>query len=327
MTMEYQKWKYIYCKNSKELYSVVPNQKIQIPETLFKYYALSENSIDALTGFYVYATHPNQLNDPTDCYDGIMDFSKTGEEDLHALYDFGYNNMLDIYGKEGLAEASPDYYKILAYSHLGIISLCDNCKNPVMWANYAQNNGFCIEFDYSQFHFQCYGPFPIHYVDNIETINIDRNIAVATLVQTNVKLKQWEYENEFRILVSNPIGTSFELYDNNGILDRTYNIGGEHNRKFRYPLSAIKSVILPIRFLKDKDTRFYQVWSNEYEIVLINSTLKEKVLNLLSNQNFAPQIKLARIGNNGHFSLFEIRIFHNQDKTYRVILNTNNHEE
>ena len=38
------------------------NKTIQ-PETLYKYYSLNKNSIDAFLNSYFYFTHPNQLND------------------------------------------------------------------------------------------------------------------------------------------------------------------------------------------------------------------------------------------------------------------------
>ena len=106
-----------------------------------------------------------------------------------------------------------------ARQKMGICSLCEDADNEYMWENYAGNNsGYCVEYDFSDFK----TPnilFPVIYQDERET-NIVMSI-VANFIGQMVfvmsshqikpdtsqylrlfitKYKQWEYQNEWRIL-------------------------------------------------------------------------------------------------------------------------------
>ena len=65
---------FIYDYKESEGYSVLPNKVVKQPKTFFKYCALNEYSVDALTNMYVYATHPNQYNDLFDCNELLIEF-------------------------------------------------------------------------------------------------------------------------------------------------------------------------------------------------------------------------------------------------------------
>ena len=93
--------------------------------------------------------------------------------------------------------------------------LCTDFKNRLMWSHYADSHkGFCVEFDFSGDDKSAFFnlPFPIYYTDarplipwkaafdnsqqNITDASVDLMLAVLT------KDKAWEYENEWRILIS-----------------------------------------------------------------------------------------------------------------------------
>ena len=106
-----------------------------------------------------------------------------------------------------------------ARQKMGICSLCEDSDNEYMWENYAgKNSGYCVEFDFSDFK----TPnilFPVIYQDERET-NIVMSIVANFIGQMifgmsshQIKLdtsqylrlfitkyKQWEYQNEWRIL-------------------------------------------------------------------------------------------------------------------------------
>lgn len=106
-----------------------------------------------------------------------------------------------------------------ARQKMGICSLCEDNNNEYMWENYAaKNSGYCIEYDFSDFK----TPnqlFPVIYQDERET-NIVMSIVANFIGQmifgmSNhqiqpdtsqylrlfiTKYKQWEYQNEWRLL-------------------------------------------------------------------------------------------------------------------------------
>jgi len=92
--------------------------------------------------------------------------------------------------------------------------LCTSYKNRLMWSHYADSHkGFCIEYDFSEPKEEVLSklPLPVFYsknrplvpwkaaidnsVENIEEANA--NIMMGLLT----KDKEWEYENEWRILI------------------------------------------------------------------------------------------------------------------------------
>lgn len=106
-----------------------------------------------------------------------------------------------------------------ARQKMGICSLCEDADNEYMWENYAdKNSGYCVEYDFSDFK----TPnilFPVIYQDERET-NIVMSIVANFIGQMIfgmsshqikpdtsqylrlfiTKYKQWEYQNEWRIL-------------------------------------------------------------------------------------------------------------------------------
>lgn len=316
----YQTWIYSYRKNLESMFTVTTSTNIPIPQTLFKYYALSDNNIDAVTNFYLYASHPYQLNDPLDCSDKLLDFSSCSIDDLKSLYSVLYQQFLNIYGEiNALKAVASSHFTTLFFRKIGIISLCNNGINPILWANYAKGNGFCVEFNHQKLSFAHCGPFPMHYVDSLSPVIVNNNVGDAALIQTNVKLSCWSKEQEYRILAISPEGLDFATYETGNVKSKTFNFGDEHNRKLRYPACAIKTIILAEKFINDSDTRIYQVSTDEYEIVLINSPLKERLLTMLSNPKFPSAIKIAFREKNGVIKLCAIQIYHISEKTYRII--------
>ena len=168
-TINIDGWEYSYNRDSQEIFNIVPDpetrQRHPRPRTFFKYYGMSKHSVDALTGLYVYASHPNQLNDPLDCDAKIVRIDS--REDVDALFEgcTTYNDLLDKFGSEdSVYEFSSDAFKELSFRKQGILCLTATCKNQVLWSYYTNNEGFCLEFDVNEFHFQTSGPFPIHYL-------------------------------------------------------------------------------------------------------------------------------------------------------------------
>ncbi len=319
---EYQSWKYNALEeNGKIRFEVIPSEERKAPNSFFKYYSLNQNNVKALTGCYVYASHPNQFNDSVDCNSQILNFQNASQEDLRGLYpmDF-YPKFLEIYGDEQFLKCcTSEHFKTLFYRHVGIVSLSTNNDSIYFWNSYTQNGqGFCVEWDVNKFPFRKYGPFPIHYVENIKPFEVRDNIPTAALIQTNIKTKDWQEENEWRLLVSNPEGLDFNLWDNDGSYSQQYNLGDEHNRKMKYPLGAIKGVTLGEWFFRSQNIRQYPITEDEREIVFLNKkeTLRCQILDFLGKKLFP----VYQVRNNlGILEVLPIVVVKLQNRVYRII--------
>lgn len=278
--LEYGSWYYGYDPEKK--HTVRTSGENEKPDTFFKYYALTELSVDALTHLYIYASHPVQLNDPMDCNNDFLKFDRV--EDVKAFIgDSIYGELLKIYGNDciGIDKFMKDSWQMLLYKKMGVLSLTTSNRNKLMWSLYANNNGFCIEFDCGKFGFETRGPFPIHYMDEMKELPLSKckNGNIAALIQTTTKAKCWSFEDEWRLIVYPPTGFDMQHFGRD--MER-FNYPDDHNRKFQYPLSAIKSITLGAKFF-DKALK-YLLCDSELDVVYGDESFLEcRVLSLLSN--------------------------------------------
>lgn len=291
-------------------------EDIEIPPTLFKYYALSDNSVDALTNFYVYATHPNQLNDPFDCDVDLIQMDSTDEIRILLGNPSIYAQFLDMCGgdESTLKGIAPKLFKVVFYRKCGILSLCKSCNSKQMWSLYANNNGFCVEFDHTSFPFKHSGPFLMDYRETLETksTSLLGGVPVAALYQTNVKTSEWAYEQEWRILISNPEGLDMKSY---GESIYNFNFGDEHDRKFRYPLCAIKNIYLGINFLGEDSCVISH--NTEWEVMYQEECHQSKILDFLASTHIPTKLAVkAGLNVLNFISVVVVKL--NQQK-YRLI--------
>ena len=160
----------------------------------------------------------------------------------HALF-----FLLSLFFVIGSAQNTSDSRNPFAIEKVPVYPGCEmgNSNDVLMWSYYSGHNGFCIEFDILKFPFKYYGPFPINYQPNIEALSIKRiGAQVGVLAQSNLKDEIWKHENEWRLMIAAPDGK--EMFSPN--FEISIKLGG-HDRKFQYPIEAIKSIALGNRFL------------------------------------------------------------------------------
>ena len=278
------KWKYVFDGNGFE---IIPNEPTDKPQILYKLYGLNQYSFDSLINQYVYATHPSQLNDIFDCNEEFLDFDDVEsirvflkdsmpEDELNRLIKNDFDN-LKVFVQRNFCE------KI--YRKWGVFSMTGNPNNILMWSYYCNHNGFCIEFDISKFPFKFYGPFPVNYQPKLEALSIKQiGVQIGILAQCNLKDEIWKNENEWRLMIAAPDGKDM-VSPNFEILKR---LGG-HDRKFQYPLSAIKSIALGNRFF-DPD-EIHEINNMVLEINLkSNFEQKSIMLDFLSTNKIMTHI-------------------------------------
>lgn len=312
---EIYKWKYIFDGVG---FDVIPSEETDKPQILFKLYGLNQYSFDALINQYIYATHPSQLNDIFDCNEELLDFDdievirvflkdSMSDEEINRLIKDDLNN-LKIFVQRNFRE------KI--YRKWGVFSMTGNPNNILMWSYYCNHNGFCIEFDISKFPFKFYGPFPINYQPKLESLSINKyGIQIGVLAQSNLKDEIWKHENEWRLMVAAPDGKDM-VSPNFDILKK---LGG-HDRRFNYPLEAIKSIALGNRFFEPDEIQ--EIDNITLEINLKNNFEQKSImLDFIATNNIKTHIGL-RTG----FIAIKFRtstIVRINYKKYRVIANIN----
>lgn len=91
--------------------------------------------------------------------------------------------------------------------NIGVLSLTEKPDNLLMWAHYARNHrGFAIEFDREhKFFYQQLGPADeLRYIRKVQYLDQRPNIRISTFEDATdiflTKSKDWEYEQEWRIM-------------------------------------------------------------------------------------------------------------------------------
>lgn len=295
-------WTYIFGKENDETYfNIIPDRVVQKPDILFKLYSLSENSVNALINNYVYATHPNQFNDLFDCNEELINFDD--EEDIRIFLRTAYSEeQIDSMLQSNFQSTSTHVqrnFKAVLYRLIGVLSMTEDPFNILMWSYYTNHYGFMLEFDISKFPFKFQGPFPINYQKEISPISVkETGVQLAMLIQTNLKYSDWKHENEWRLLIDSeePMFSPFHKD-----LEK---LGG-HDRKFKYPKEAIKSISLGNRFFspdeikildeKNLQIRLLDLWGLELKRQLMNYIVENNLPVNLAMRGGLTQITFKRV--------------------------------
>lgn len=208
---------------------IPPASHKKCPATLFKYYALNFDNVDALRKSYLYASYPEQLNDPYDCHHELIEYSIKDKENI--------KNILSNECESELNETQALIrYNNRKFQHFGVISMTTQSVNTLMWAHYSKNSGFMLEFDYNKFDKAFFGPFPINYTENFEAIITNKLPYWSSFLrQTNVKSEVWKYEEEWRFIAHSKEPMHIPSIDEKDNFEK--------DRKFKYN-NSLKSITL-----------------------------------------------------------------------------------
>lgn len=223
-----------------------------IPESLIKYYALNNNNIEAVTSSYLFASHPDQLNDKYDCSSDLLEYSALRKDTLiqrlvteikrFTLQEF--NELWESEFKWVIIRAFSDSERIRLFMKFGIISFSTKENDILLWSYYAQNNGFAIKFNTESLPKEFIGPFYINYCPELIKIDsTESNAPLCVHYLTNAKLNIWEHEDEWRYVTFNSIGHFHPEYGKSDI----------NSRKFHYHKNSISEIILGYNFFNIKE--------------------------------------------------------------------------
>ena len=281
-------------------------EKREIPATLYKYYSLSQRSVEAIEGQFLYAPHPYQLNDLYDCHESLIQF-----DNIQVITNIFEKIIPREEIEKGFKAKDKDFlrtiqlnFNLLVYSKWGILSFTEDHLSIPMWSYYALNKGFVVEFNYKEFDFSTHGPFQVNYQESIEPVSVEKGLPLCVLYQSNIKTKQWEHEKEWRLLpekFSFMEMPGFPIQDGIKFADRI----------FKYNISTIKRIILGNRFFDNNDKELLDLRDGSFRIELKHDVgLKGRLLKAIINYKI-PAFIIVR--NTDKFILSEVPVIVEDD--------------
>ena len=214
---------------------------------LFKYRGNFGRDLISLSLNQIYAPTYDRLNDP---FEGMMDFS----EDYKTL-----EFLKSLNGNDNLKVAYDAIVEELKYK--GVYSLSRDFKNEILWSLYANGHeGFVIGYNVDKL---------------LEDINFNKEITLANILTVGyetkpkgllrwrdlpynglnlsnaigIKSKNWEYENEVRI-----------IFEQNGITEYNYQAVSRIIFGMR---SAESDIVNTMKLLKGRNYRYQRIVKQE----------------------------------------------------------------
>ncbi|MDR2569338.1 MAG: DUF2971 domain-containing protein [Oscillospiraceae bacterium] len=197
----------------RDKYTKVTNElkKGVIPDKLYRYTPLTLYTVENLSNKRFYLNKPSSFNDPFDShYMGDASWSS-----LTSLLGFNAKNT-DMY--ERFNNVMNKGFKSMNFGEFsgikdstGIVCFTENNpENIIMWSHYAfYHKGICFEYNFSQSNEEIFTYLlPVIYNNDLlfkGTKSRDPRVTLYfDIIQTCiVKSKEWEYENEWRIVNPN----------------------------------------------------------------------------------------------------------------------------
>jgi len=268
------------------------------PPFLYKYFSLNNNNINSLIKNELYVAEPNKLNDLFDANlwnikTTKLDFQTLKSEYPEIFKSTEYHKFKS--NKLNYTQKILNTYYATWNARIGILCTTTSPTNQLMWAHYANNAGYILEFDYSNFSMNFTGPYPINYTNKLKKLNITTaNLDLGFLTNYLIKHKIWAYENEYRFLVFADKSPTFK---SDGQFSYLNNPSVNQDRLVKIPKKCIKSIILGYNFFGRKNLIHKN--KNEYKIAfsLDNDSIKINLLNYIVGKGIETQLIMVDIRN------------------------------
>lgn len=196
--------------------------QMNIPTHLYKYQKLTAHSLASLLNETVWLSSPSAFNDPFDCAI-TLSREKLQESLDHAVTEIARRNGIpreQIENHDKIIEQDESAYEWLRNSlrtsmqKIGVLCLSATPYEILMWSHYAENHkGFCVEYDFSEGTHLRKLAQPVRYrevVPSLSLANLPKDAKDNFLeVCIFTKAKQWEYEQEWRVIMHEG-GRSFQ---------------------------------------------------------------------------------------------------------------------
>ncbi len=263
------------------------------PIELYKYYSCSANNFKAIANCHFYCSHPYQFNDLTDSTSLSYDFSSLTFENYRVLFQdlVTVEKLLSMYEldkKTNFNDYRNMFYSLITQK-LGIVSLTTNEMSNLMWGHYSDDTGYKVKFDKQKL-IQSINEnlgddcmfFPINYINNKLHIDTGKyGNTLPLLIDISTKMKDWRYENEWRIVISKN-----DMSVPRSIVSLHEDHLGKDDRYLKYNSNAIVEIVLGFHFFNGKNfTNRVPKSTDEYFIDAKNQDLTDFLLFICEKLN------------------------------------------
>lgn len=200
--------------------------EINSPKNLYKYKAISKNTMNSIENDTMWVTSPEYFNDPYDCAliinsnNVLQELISTNHEfkELEKQFNFlrefpefkkmfgeaSFKNILENFSGYMDRKVQLEFDKIR--NQLAIACLTENNNSILMWSHYAYNHkGICLEYDFNEVKNMVNEIYPVIYTD--ENYDLSKDIVNTNpsgiLKKVLSKSEVWSYEKEWRIICDN----------------------------------------------------------------------------------------------------------------------------
>jgi hypothetical protein len=214
-------------------YSVLEKIRIEKgkPKTVFKYFPNNDFSKDALKNNYLFYSHFENFNDPFDCHSVLIDISYKHKKEIKRTFEKSLREALDKHG-------------VCCFSR--------TIDSILMWSHYAnKHEGFSIEF-YCKEEPEGLNPLDVNYIEHFTKPDLINNTENTIYHLIYSKAKDWEYENELRLL---------KKITNNDIDSRKVNYNRKDIKSIYFGINATSEFcdeIVSIANTINKSIKFYK---------------------------------------------------------------------
>lgn len=230
---------YSYISGRKVRNHIEYTKETEVPKELIKFYSITQNSVDAVTKGFLWATNPSDFNDPFDCPIQL------------------WNNI----------SPSSEFREVIK-KFIGIICLHEFSLNDqdILWGYYTDQKGFAIKFSSYKLVENWGNPFKVEYLemhelDHFNLPSIKEDIFPMILRWGTQKKHIWKNENEWRFIFSNLKIETLKM--------DTFK---EERQKLYHP-SFIEEIILGLKFFNNtnmvevsKHDSYYIIQGEQHKI-------------------------------------------------------------
>lgn len=270
--------------------------KQSIPDSIFKFYSISKYNIEALSQNYLYASHPIELNDILDSSPLLLYSSRPISFEIYENFYKGIFNskkeLEDFYTEDvesNQCKKLINHMYNMSFNLLGIISLSERENNTLMWPHYTQERGFQIKFNVSSLlqsiqdklnddDGELFGFHPINYTNELKPIDVSRfrSFHIPTAYASNIKLNDWQYEKEWRIIASKKnMGIPYSKSGLNTIPDH---IGIDGHRQMKYNFEAIEEISVGHNFITARDFEIEWIIDDKEFVITVKRNSDEQYI-------------------------------------------------
>jgi hypothetical protein len=265
----------------------------EIPTELYKYYSSSENNLKAFANNNFFCSHPYHFNDILDSTPLSYDFKTLTFEEYKIIFkDFVEDDKLrSMYENEKMIgfRGYRNFYYSLITQKLGFVCLTKNKMHNLMWGHYASDTGFKIKFN-TQILIESLNTtnkqncllFPVNYVKYKQHIDTSKyGLNFPLLVDISTKVKDWEYEKEWRIII-----TKNDMNVPKSLISLEEDYDGTNDRFANYSPKSIEEIVLGFNFFNGKNfTNLVQISIDEITIEAKKAEFSDFLKFICNNMN------------------------------------------